>query len=94
VLVRGWPDLEGGRARALEQDLCGHKKAREEEATAVKAKGCEEEERGMGSTPPRAALFIGGSTESARCGSFSRTIRYNRSILGSSRENFVGIVAD
>jgi hypothetical protein len=40
----------------------------------------EEEERGMGSTPPRAALFIGGSTDSACYGSFRRTIRLNSSI--------------
>jgi hypothetical protein len=39
VLVRGWPDLEEGHARTCEQDLCGHEKAREEEATIVKAKG-------------------------------------------------------
>jgi hypothetical protein len=41
----------------------------------------------MGSTLTRAALFIGGSTESSCCGSFRRTTRLNGSIPRSSRED-------
>jgi hypothetical protein len=52
-----------------------------------KRKRHKEEERGMGPTPTRATLFIGGSTESARCSSFRRTTCLNRSILRSSRED-------
>jgi hypothetical protein len=49
---------------------------------------------GIGSTPPRAALFIGGSTESIRCGSFHRTIHLNGSILRSSQEDQGGFFAN
>jgi hypothetical protein len=43
--------------------------------------------RGMGSTPPRAVLFIWGSTKSIRCGSFYSTMFFNGSIARSSRED-------
>jgi hypothetical protein len=41
----------------------------------------------MGSTPTRAALFIGVSTGSARCGSFRHTTRFNGSIPINLRED-------
>jgi hypothetical protein len=43
--------------------------------------------RRMGSTPPQVSLFIGGSTESIRCGSFHHTTSPNGSIPRSSRED-------
>jgi hypothetical protein len=49
--------------------------------------------KGMGSTPPWAVLFIGGSTETIRCSSFHRTKRLNGTILRSSQENQCGIFA-
>jgi hypothetical protein len=59
-----------------------------------KRKRHEEEERGMGSTPPRAALFIGWSTEFLYCSSFRRTTRLNGSITICSRDNLDGFAAD
>jgi hypothetical protein len=48
----------------------------------------------MGSTPTRAALFIEGSTESARCGSFRHTTHSNGSIPRSSREDYSGFITN
>jgi hypothetical protein len=46
----------------------------------VKAKGMRGRRRGgMGSTPPQAVLFIGGSTKSIRCG--SSTVQYASTAL-------------
>jgi hypothetical protein len=60
---------------ALEQS--GRKIARK--ATVEEERMTGGRRRGMGSAPPRAALFIRGSTESARYGSFRRTTRLNGS---------------
>jgi hypothetical protein len=46
----------------------------------------------MESTPTRASIFIGGSTGSARYGSFRRTTRYNGSIPIISREDYTGFI--
>jgi hypothetical protein len=87
--ARGWMGTRPGARRSQDR----------KKATAAgkrwewKQMRREEEERGMGSTPPRAALFIGGSTDSARCGSFRRTTRLNGSILISSRDNLGGFAA-
>jgi hypothetical protein len=90
VGARGWTGV-----RSEERQSQDRKRATAEgKRQKLKRERCEGEERGMGSTPPRAALFIGGSTESARCGSFRRTIRPNGSIPGSSREYFGGFFAD
>jgi hypothetical protein len=48
----------------------------------------------MGSTPTRAALFIGGSTGSACCGSFRRTTRFNGYIPINSQEDCTGFIAN
>jgi hypothetical protein len=93
VLVRGWPDLEGGCARAREQD--GRKIAAvARKRWKWKRQRREEEERGMGSNLLWATLFIGESTESARYGSFLHTMRLNGSIPISTRDNLGGFVAD
>jgi hypothetical protein len=71
-----------------------------QERSGRKATGCYDGEsdatggrRGrMGSTPTRAALFIGGSTGSVRCGSFRRTTCFNDSIPINSREDCTGFV--
>jgi hypothetical protein len=89
--VGGWTGARSGARRS--QD---HKRA-----TAAgkrrkwkRQRHKEEEERGMGSTPPRAALFIRGSTYSACYGSFRRIIRLNGYIPINSRDNLGGFVAD
>jgi hypothetical protein len=48
----------------------------------------------MGSTTTQTALFIEGSTESARCGSFRRTTRFNGCIPRSSREDYGGFISN
>jgi hypothetical protein len=79
----GWMGVRAGAGRSQDR----------RKATATgkrwewKRERHEEEEREMGSTPTRAALFIGGSTESAHCDSFCRTTHLNGSIPRSSRED-------
>jgi hypothetical protein len=73
--VGSWTNGRGSKAvvRSLrcawerESNRCGRESDRERR-------------RGMRSTPPRAVLFIGGSTETIRCGSFLRTKLFNDSI--------------
>jgi hypothetical protein len=77
-----WTDGRGSKvvARSL-------RRARERERESDESDSDGGRRRGMGSTPPWAILFIGGSTESIRCGSFHRTIRLNGSILRNSQED-------
>jgi hypothetical protein len=84
----GWMDGRGSAtvARSLQ---C----ARERENNGSGRESDRGRRRGMGSTQPRVVLFIGGSSESIRCGSFYRTMRHNGSIPRSSRENQGGIFA-
>jgi hypothetical protein len=78
----GWMDGRGSTAVARSL-WC----ARERESNGSRRESDGGRRRGMGSTPPRAILFIGGSTESICCGSFYRTMRLNGSIPRSSRED-------
>jgi hypothetical protein len=85
ALARAWPELVAGRVGAgarRPQDRYEREKAVEGEEKATGGR-----RKRMGSTPPRAILFIGGSTESICCGSFHRTMRLNGSIPRSFRED-------
>jgi hypothetical protein len=73
-------------ARAREVD------ARLRGATAVRAMAMGERRGRMGSTLTCAALFIGGSTGSACCGSFCHTTRLNGSIPIILREDYTGFI--
>jgi hypothetical protein len=82
----GWMDGRGSTAVARWLRC-----ARERESNGGGRESDGGRQRGMGSTPPQAVLFIGGSTESIRCGSFHRTKCLNVSIPRTSRENQGGI---
>jgi hypothetical protein len=77
----GWTD--GRRSETVARSLQRGEREREivveEEATATRGR-----RMGMGSMPPRAVLFIGGSFKSIHCDSFHRTICLNGSIPRSS----------
>jgi hypothetical protein len=76
----GWTN--GRRSKAIARSLW---RTRERESDGGRR-------RGMGSTPPWAILFIGGSTESIRSGSFHHTKRLNGSIPGSSQKIKAGVL--
>jgi hypothetical protein len=90
VLVRGRPELKVGWECTQERSgrkIVGKLQRRKRERR-------EEEEERMGSTPTRAALFIGGSTGSAHCGPFRRTTCYNGSISIILREDCTRFVVN
>jgi hypothetical protein len=79
----GWMGARAGAGRSQDRRKATATGKRRE----WKRERREEEEREMGSTPTQASLFIGGSTESARCDSFRRTTHLNGSIPRSLRED-------
>jgi hypothetical protein len=70
------------------------RRVQERESNGSRRDGDGGRRRGMGSTPPRVVLFIGGTTESIHCGSFHRTKCLNGSILRSLREDEGGFLAN
>jgi hypothetical protein len=90
--ARVWPVGTGGWMGARAREQSSRKTVGKQ--WWQKRERREEEERWMGSTPTRAALFIGGSTGSTRCGSFRRTTRFNGSIPRSLREDCGGFIVN
>jgi hypothetical protein len=85
-----WPAGAGGWMGARARKQGGRKiagKLRRQESDGSRSESDARKKKGNGVNPDPGRPIYGGSTESARCGSFRRTTRPNGIIPRSSRED-------